>query len=428
MTTFKDIVTDEFIQKAIDNLGFTKPTPIQAECIPPGLEGKDLIGQAKTGSGKTFAFGIPILHILNEGAGLQAIILAPTRELCVQISEELKKLAKYTKARIATVYGGVSINPQIRELISADICVATPGRFLDHLERNTIHVDKVKNFILDEADRMLDMGFIDDIERIIQALPRERQTWLFSATMPQQIKEMSRHYLYEPVHIKTSSHVEEELLPQYYYVTPHNRKFSLLVHIIETEKPDKTLIFCGTRRTAEAVARNMRRHDMRAEELHGGLSQAKREVVMDQFKKNKIHLLIATDVAARGLDISNISHVINYDVPQNPEDYIHRIGRTARAGKKGKAITILEERDFNEWQAILDIVPQQPDKMDTPEHRNVGFRRHEDQGYGRGPPNRGPGGPRRGPPRGGPRKSSPRTQSRAKKRESGSGWKQSMRR
>jgi ATP-dependent RNA helicase DeaD len=378
MTAFRDIVTDSYILQAIDDLGFTEPTEIQALTIPLGLEGKDLIGQAKTGSGKTFAFGIPIMHTLKPEYYVQALILAPTRELCQQISVELKKLTKHKKAKIAAVYGGVSINPQIDQLQDAQIVVGTPGRILDHLERGTLDPTRVRTLVLDEADRMFDMGFIDDMERIIQALPEERQTLLFSATMPEQIKSLTHRYQRDPVHIKTITHVEEHLLPQFYYVVEHNQKFSLLVHLIQQEKTSKGIIFCATRHIADVVAKNLQRHRINAEAIHGGLSQAKRDNVIADFKTGKVQLLIATDVAARGLDIKSVSHVFNYDVPKNPEDYIHRIGRTARAGESGKAITLLENRDFEFFQEVLNLPNVNPTELTAENVKIVGFRKHDD--------------------------------------------------
>lgn len=462
MTTFHDIIHDEDILKAIDKLGFTEPTPIQEETIPLGLEGHDIIGQAKTGSGKTFAFGVPIMHELDASLKeVQALIIAPTRELTQQIAIEMKKLTVFKKARICTVYGGVGINPQIHELETAQIVVATPGRLLDHLQRGTIDPSHVKTFIMDEADRMFDMGFIEDIETIIRSLPEDRQMLLFSATMPDPIKRLAERHLHGAKHVKTSSHVEEEYLPQYYYVIDQREKFSLLLHLIKEERPERAIIFCGTRMNAEAVARNLKRHDIRADDLHGGLSQAKRNVTMTKFREGKTHLLIATDVAARGLDIQDVSHVINYDVPRNPEDYIHRIGRTARAGKSGKAITLLVQRDFEFFQMILDIVQTPPEQLDTPRFKTVGFRKHQqgDDGYqgdrrrqqGRGSygdrRSGGRDGRRSGGRDSGPRKSfgggrqrgkddggsaplyNKEVRVRPQKKESGEGgWKQSMRR
>jgi ATP-dependent RNA helicase DeaD len=376
--SFKDIVQDDFILRSLDDLGFEHPTEIQAATIPPALAGRDLIGQAKTGSGKTFAFMIPILHTLTSEHSPQALILAPTRELCQQIVQESKKLAKHKRVRIAAIYGGVSINPQIDELEDAQVVVGTPGRILDHLERDTMRVGHIRTLVLDEADRMLDMGFIEDVGRIIQAIPPERQTMLFSATMPTEIKELTHRYQTDPVHIKTQVSVEEHLLPQYYYVVERNQKFSLLAHLIKEEKPKLGIIFCATRQIADVVAHNLQRYNVDASPIHGGLSQAKRDRVIEDFKSGKTKLLIATDVAARGLDIKNVSHVFNYDVPKNPDDYVHRIGRTARAGESGKAITLLENRDFEFFQSVLELPNVNPTELTVPQMRSLGFRRNID--------------------------------------------------
>jgi ATP-dependent RNA helicase DeaD len=407
--TFRDIIDDAELLAAVDRLGFTHPTEIQALTIPPGMQGRDLIGQAKTGSGKTFAFGIPIMHTLTRHAKVQALVLAPTRELVVQITAELQKLTTTKDARVISVYGGVSINPQIDELQEADIVVGTPGRILDHLERDTFDTSHVRTLVLDEADRMLDMGFIEDVERIIQALPAKEQTMLFSATMPEQIKELSQRYLHDPEHIKVQSFVEEHLLPQFYYVVPRDRKFSLLCHLLSTERPKLGIIFTATRTIADTVARNLRRHNIDAQEIHGGLSQSKREKIIADFKTGKLRVLVATDVAARGLDIKNVSHVFNYDVPKNPDDYIHRIGRTARAGESGKAITLLEDRDFEFFQAVLELPNVSPTELNAGDFRSYGFRKHED-GEGSFGGSRGPrrdGG--RSDSRGGDRRDGPRS-------------------
>jgi len=399
MVTFKEIIDDKQLLAAVDELGFTEATEIQAATIPPGLQGLDLIGQAKTGSGKTFAFGIPILHRIIHEHDVQALILAPTRELCQQIAHELRKIAKHKHVRVADIYGGVAINPQIDALEESQIVVGTPGRILDHLERDTLRTGHIRTLVLDEADRMFDMGFIDDIHRIIQAIPEDRQTLLFSATMPEEVKDLARRYQRDPLHIKTAVQVEEELLPQYYYVVDRMAKFSLLVHLINTEKVRIGIIFCATRHIADVIARNLQRHNIQAESIHGGLSQAKRDKIIKDFREGHLKLLIATDVAARGLDIKNVTHVFNYDVPKHSEDYVHRIGRTARAGEAGKAITLLEDRDFEFFQGILELPNVHPTQVDPGEFRRVGFRKHEDGerpgGYGdrrSGPRREGGGG------------------------------------
>jgi len=386
MTTFTDLTDDNDILRVLEEMKITSPTGIQQETIPPIMDGRDVIGLAKTGSGKTFAFGIPIIHHLEAKNYVQAMIVTPTRELCQQVADEIRKLGKYKNVIVAEIYGGVSINPQIEKLQKAHIVVGTPGRLLDHIDRGTLVLDETWTLVLDEADRMLDMGFIEDIESIIKAMPYVEQVLLFSATMPPQIKKIAEKYLDDPHHVRTSSHVQREYLPQYYYTVEHNRKFSLLMHLLNGERPQKGLIFCGTRSNADAVARNLRRHRLKAEEIHGGLTQAKRTSVMEGFKKGTVPLLIATDVAARGLDIQDVTHVINYDVPKNPEDYIHRIGRTARAGKKGKAITLLCNQDFPFYQQILDVLDKEPERLTAENVKDIPFRRHETSGPRRGPP------------------------------------------
>jgi ATP-dependent RNA helicase DeaD len=446
MTTFRDIVTDDTVLRALDDMKFDTPTEIQEAVLPHALEGKDIIGQAKTGSGKTFAFGIPILHVLSEVREPQALILAPTRELCQQITVEMKKLSKHHHAKVVAIYGGVSINPQIDDLSRGmQIVVGTPGRVLDHLERGTLETSHIRTLVLDEADRMLDMGFIDDVQRILHAVPDSRQTMLFSATIPDVIKELARRYMLEPEYIRTQTHVDEEFLPQYYVVVEHNRKFSLLLHMIKEEKPTLGIIFCATRTIAEMVARNLQRHHVVAESLHGGHSQAKRDNVMNGFRDGKVHILIATDVASRGLDIKNVSHIFNYDVPKNSEDYIHRIGRTARAGEHGKAITLLESRDYEFFNAVLELPNVHATELKIEDFQNVGFRKYEEYGEERGGygSRGGYGGERRGPRRegsgygGGQRRSSSgersegRRESRSSEHEAGQSeshhWHQSRR-
>lgn len=393
---FTHIVTDTEILKALDELGFEDPTSIQEETIPLTLEGKDVIGHAKTGSGKTLAFGTPILHTLSPRKEVQALIVCPTRELVNQVAEELSKYAKYKEAAITTVYGGVGINPQIDALRTAQIVVGTPGRILDHMERRTIDLSHVRVLVLDEADRMLDMGFIEDVSKIVSQTPSSRQTLLFSATMPTEVKNLAKRYMNDPQHVQTSTHVTREYLPQYYYTIESSKKFSLLLHLIKDEDPNKGLIFCATRRTVDWVAKNLHKHKIKTGTIHGGLSQAKREQVLEDFQKGKIHLMIATDVAARGLHIKDISHVFNYDVPRDSENYIHRIGRTARAGKSGKAITLLEQRDFQHFQKVLDIIHIEPEELETPAVKQVQVKTGSDSNK---PRNKGRGNRRDSPAR-----------------------------
>ncbi len=381
MTTFKDIIPDERLLLAIQKLGFTEPTEIQVKTIPPGLTGKDLIGQAKTGSGKTLAFGVPLIHRLTQGRDPEALIIAPTRELCRQIAQELRTLSRET--RIAAVFGGVSINPQITELKSAQIVVGTPGRLLDHLERGTFRTRGIRFLVFDEADRMFDMGFVKEMERIVSRLPAERQTMLFSATMPEAIKRLASKHQRDPVHVRAGSHVEEHLLPQFCYKVPRADKFSFLVHLLKQEDPFLAFIFTRTKHGARALARNLCKQGFEAVAMHGNLSQSQRDAVIKDLKAGKIRILVATDVAARGLDVKHVSHVINDNVPTVPEDYIHRIGRTARAGAKGKAITLIEPGEAELWRAILRLPKVTPTELRAEGYLRLVYEKRTPRGDGR---------------------------------------------
>ncbi|MBS3142722.1 DEAD/DEAH box helicase [Candidatus Woesearchaeota archaeon] len=339
--------------KAVREMGFDKPTDIQTLCIPEIRKGHDIVGQSSTGSGKTAAFGLPLLEKIQPRQGIQALILTPTRELCVQNNEALNKFAKYAQLHSTAIYGGVGIQPQIDALQRVEIVVGTPGRILDHLERGTLRLDRVNYLVLDEADKMLEMGFIEDVERIISAVPQHRQTLLFSATMPSEIKRLVKRYLRDPKTITSEIYVDNSLLNQVYYVIPMREKFSLLVHLVQSYPNGISLVFCATRSEVDVVTRNLKLHGVRAMAIHGGLTQNKRSIAVDSLRKEHINVLVATDVAARGLDIRNISHVYNYDVPKTSDEYVHRIGRTARAGQEGDAITLLSERDYENFNRVL---------------------------------------------------------------------------
>jgi ATP-dependent RNA helicase DeaD len=356
--TFESLSIDKRILDVLRKAGFEKPTPIQKECIPAIKKGKDLIAQSETGSGKTLAFAIPIMEMIEAGNGIQALIVTPTRELANQIHKEFLKLTVYKMAVIRAVYGGVPIDSQIRGLTNADIVVGTPGRLLDHINRRTINLAHVRFLVLDEADRMLDMGFIDDVERIINLTPRTRQTFLFSATVPDPVFRISKRYMREPVRVKTQKHVRADLLNQVYYDVMDNEKFSLLVHLIKKENPSLSLVFCGRRSTSDMVYKNLVSNGVEAKVIHGGLEQEKRERIMKEVHAGEVRVLVATDVASRGLDIKGITHIFNYDVPDKSDDYIHRIGRTARAGKAGKAITLLAPADHQNFRRILQLNPE----------------------------------------------------------------------
>lgn len=353
--SFQDLNVDSRIIKALNELRYTEPTDIQKKAIPVCLEGKDVIAQSMTGSGKTAAFAIPILQKLEPGKGLQAMIIAPTRELANQIAENIEKYAKYMRINVCQVFGGVSIEPQIKNLRYSDILVGTPGRILDHVNRRTVNFSKIKFLVLDEADRMLDMGFIDDIKKIISYLPQNRQTFLFSATLPEEIVYISKRYMKDPLKVSVSIKVPEHKLKEFYCDVRSNDKASLLLHLIRKEEPYLGIIFCATRTTTDFVANALYQNGVEAKAIHGGLTQGQRTRVLEGFHKGKPHILVATDVAARGLDIKNVSHIFNYDIPKSPDDYTHRIGRTARIGQEGKAISLLSNQDHDSFRRIISV-------------------------------------------------------------------------
>ncbi len=404
MQKFRDLGIPEEIIRVIQEDGFEKPSEIQSKTIPLVVEGKDVIGGSATGSGKTLAFAAGIIKNCEHGKGVQALILTPTRELAEQVSVSIKHFSKHKPLKIISVYGGVSINPQIESLRHADVVVGTPGRILDHLERDTLILDSMKILVLDEADRMLDMGFIDDVVKIIRACPKERQTLLFSATIYDEVVMIASKYMHNPVEISAESHVDPKKLHQVFYDTPDNMKFSLLVHLLKKEKSDLVMVFCNTRKNTGFVVKYLCSSGIPAVAVHGGFSQDKRDRTMEDFHSKKIKVLVCTDVAARGLDIPGISHVYNYDLPKNSKEYVHRIGRTARAGKEGMAINILASRDYENFSKIqedesLNIVKEElPSNVDRIFIKPVthgsyrgefrggfrGERREGSGGYGRG--------------------------------------------
>lgn len=352
MEKFRELGIIEPILKAISEEGFEKPTEIQEKSIPVILAGKDVIAGSATGSGKTLAFAASIIKNSEKGKGIQSLVLTPTRELAEQVAKTLRKFSKHKPLEIAAVYGGVSINPQIDKLRIADVVVGTPGRMLDHLDRRTIELGRLKVLVLDEADRMLDMGFIDDVKKIISECPNKRQTLLFSATITKEVGFLIKMYLRSPVEVSAESYVNPEKLPQVYYDIHDSLKFSLLVHLLRHEKAGLVMVFCNTRRNVDFVAKNLRVSGIDSMAIHGGFSQEKRNRVMGIFHSKGVHVLICTDVAARGLDIKGISHIYNYDIPKDSKEYIHRIGRTARAGKEGKVINIVASRDYENFDRV----------------------------------------------------------------------------
>jgi len=354
---FEDLKINKELVQGLSEMGLKEPTDIQEKTIPLIKRGKDVIGISKTGSGKTAAFGVPILEKIQPGQGIQFLVIAPVRELAVQISKELKKFGKYIKFSVATVYGGVAINPQIEAIDRADIVVGTPGRLLDHLENHKLDLSKIKCVVLDEADKMVEMGFIEDIRRILGKTPNNRQVLLFGATISHEIEDLKQQYMHNPETVQTESHVEEEYLKQYYYDVKQYEKFSLLVHLLKKEQKDLVIIFCSARSTVEMVTRNLRDNGIKVDMIHGKLSQNRRLKTIENFHKGKPNILVASAVAARGLDIKDVSHIFNYDLSQDAQEYVHRVGRTARAGKTGKAITLLSERDHDVFREILSRYP-----------------------------------------------------------------------
>ncbi|RMF89360.1 MAG: DEAD/DEAH box helicase [Methanobacteriota archaeon] len=352
MDYFEELGLGSEMLEAIEKLGFNRPTQIQRESIPHVMRGRDVIGESATGSGKTLAFGAGIMESVAPGQGLQALVLTPTRELAEQVKDSLRELSGGRRIKIAAVYGGVSITPQINDLKRAEVVVATPGRMLDHLERGTVDTSRVRVLVLDEADRMLDMGFIDDVERIISACPCERQTLFFSATIGGRIADLSRRYMTEPVKVSVKRYVDPSKLKQVFYEVDKNSKLSLLAHLLEHENTDLAMVFCNTRRTTDFVVKNLRANRIKAIAIHGGLSQNKRTRTIKRFNDGSVRVLVCTDVAARGLDIPDVSHVYNYEIPKDANDYVHRIGRTARAGEEGKVINLLSEEDHDSFRRI----------------------------------------------------------------------------
>ena len=351
---FEELNVKPEIVKALKLEGIKVPTKIQEKTIPLIKSGRDVIGRSKTGSGKTAAFSIPILEKIVPRGGIQVLVIAPTRELAHQISGEIKKFGKYINFSIATVFGGVSLKPQIDAMRRSEIVVGTPGRLLDHLRRGNLNLSRLNCFILDEADKLVEMGFIEDITIIIDSTPKNRQILLFGATVSNEINRIKQNYMHNSSYVETEEHVEEEYLEQYYYDISQHEKFSLLVHLLKKEETERVIIFCSTRLTVDIVAKNLRAQRIRSALIHGKLTQNKRLRVISDFNRGKVKVLVASAVAARGLDIKDVTHIFNYDLSQDPQEYVHRIGRTARAGQSGKAITLLSSRDHDVFRDIHD--------------------------------------------------------------------------
>lgn len=346
------------VLRGIKDMGFVSPSPVQAQSIPLVLNGYDLVAQAQTGTGKTAAFSIPILNGLEKNGKIEALVVTPTRELAMQISNEIFKLGKFQHVKTVCVYGGQSIRRQCELLQNTpQVLVATPGRLLDHLKNGRISNFCPKIVVLDESDEMLDMGFLDDIEEIFSYLPSTRQTLLFSATMPEQIKRLAQKILHNPQYVKiTPANITNTDITQKCYVINEGHRDEAIIRLMDVFSPQKSIIFTSTKKEADALANRLCREKYKAQALHGDMDQRARMDSMRVFKSGKIQILVATDVAARGLDISDVSHVFNYHIPFNPESYVHRIGRTGRAGKKGMAITLITPLEFKELRKIQNEV------------------------------------------------------------------------
>lgn len=354
--TFEEMCLDTRIMRAIAEMGFEQPSPIQAQSIPIAVEGKDMIGQARTGTGKTASFGIPMLQRINpKDKSLQAIVLCPTRELAIQSANEIRKLAKFLHGiKVLPIYGGQEISKQIRSLKGGvQIVIGTPGRVMDHLRRHTLKPHTVDIVVLDEADEMLNMGFREDIETILGQLPEERQTMLFSATMPKPILEIAKRYLHEPEIVKV---IQKELtvpkIEQYYYEVNPRKKNDVLSRLLDMYDPSLSLVFCNTKRKVDELVADLKGRGYFAEGLHGDMKQSQRDRVMNGFRNGRTDILVATDVAARGIDVDDVEAVFNYDVPQDDEYYVHRIGRTGRAGREGRAFTLVVGKEIYKLKDI----------------------------------------------------------------------------
>lgn len=377
----KGIVLKPEFEKAIFDLGFSEFTEIQEKCIPLIQQGKDVIGQSFTGSGKTAAFGFPALEKVIPGKGIQLLVLVPTRELCIQVAKEFRKFSKYRKTYITGIYGGESINPQISDLRHADVVIGTPGRLLDHLSRGTLNMSGIKILVLDEADKMFEMGFIDDVRRIISRVPRNCQKLLFGATLPPEIMNIAKSYLNNPERVKMQTYVDKSKIVQHYYDVEKEDKFSLLVHTLNKELGGLAIVFCGARHIVDAVNKNLNKQGIKSQALHGGMTQSRRKQVIDAFHSQQLDVLVASDVAARGLDIKNVTLIINYNIPKTSQEYVHRIGRTARAGEEGKVISLLSWDDYGNFRRVLEDRYLLIHKMETPHFEHIEFIKQ--QRYGR---------------------------------------------
>jgi ATP-dependent RNA helicase DeaD len=372
VSAFKDLGLAPPIQQALDELGYTEPTPIQEQAIPELLAGHDVIGQAQTGTGKTAAFGLPMLQYLDPASDeVQAIVLTPTRELCIQVTQALRAYAEHLDVEIVAVFGGAPIRSQQSQLrAGAHVVVATVGRMMDLMSRRSLVLTAARYVVLDEADEMLDLGFIEDVEKILRLCPSGRQTALFSATMPPPVKRLAEGYMYEPTTIRiTPKKLTVDAIEQAFVEVPAKEKALRLVELLKEEEPEQAIVFCRTKIGASRLDKTLRDKGLDVKALHGDMSQGARDGVMISFKDHRVRLLVATDIAARGLDIEHVTHVINYDVPASSEVYVHRIGRTGRVGRTGRAITLVTPAQRGEIGRIERDVKTAIGEWESPEDR-----------------------------------------------------------
>ncbi|PTK47944.1 ATP-dependent RNA helicase [Staphylococcus saprophyticus] len=374
MQNFKELGISDKMAETLQSMGFNEATPIQKESIPLALEGKDVLGQAQTGTGKTGAFGIPLIEKVADQEGVQSLILEPTRELAMQVAESLKAFAKGQNIQVVTVFGGMPIDRQIKALKKGpQIVVGTPGRVIDHLNRRTLKTNDIHTLILDEADEMMNMGFIDDMKFIMDKIPAEqRQTMLFSATMPKAIQTLVQQFMKSPVIVKTmNNEMSDPQIEEYYTIVKELEKFDTFTSFLDVHQPELAIVFGRTKRRVDELTSALISKGYKAEGLHGDITQAKRLEVLKKFKNDQLDILVATDVAARGLDISGVSHVYNFDIPQDTESYTHRIGRTGRAGKKGVAITFVNPIEMDYIRQIEQANKRQMTALRPPHRKEV---------------------------------------------------------
>jgi ATP-dependent RNA helicase DeaD len=360
MATFNELKISDSVMKALDDMGFEEATPIQGQAIPLAMDGKDLIGQAHTGTGKTAAFGIPMIEAIDpQSTAVQGIVIVPTRELALQVAEELNKIGHFKGIHTVPIYGGQDIRWQIKSLRNKpQIIAGTPGRLIDHMiRRKTIRANDAKIVVLDEADRMLDMGFIEDIETILETTPKDRQTLLFSATVPAPIERLAQKFMKSPVRLgQGAKSVTVPGTEQVYMEVPEQQKFNVLSRLLDIQLPELAIVFVRTKRRVDELALALTERGYPAAGIHGDMLQSKREQALGQFRSGKIEILVATNVAARGLDIQGVTHIYNFDIPQDPDSYVHRIGRTGRAGKAGVATTFVTPREIKLLHLIENVI------------------------------------------------------------------------